>query len=47
MGVRDPKYGVLLGAVGRAMGYRGWKLEFACISTVKSYLGARSDRKSV
>ena len=37
-GVRHPKYGVLLGAVGRAMGCRGWKLLCACISNVKSYL---------
>ena len=34
-GVRNPKYGVLLDAVGRAPGYRGWELECACISIVK------------
>ena len=30
--------GVLLGAVDRATGCRGWKSECACISNVKRYL---------
>ena len=46
-GVRNPKDGVLLGAVSRAMGRRGWKLECACISNVKSYLGAEGDRRGI
>ena len=46
-GVRSPKYGVLLGVVGRAMGRRGWTLECACISSVESYLWAEGDLKGI
>ena len=46
-GVRNPKYRVLLGAVGRATGCRGWKLECACISIVKRHLCAEGDRKGI
>ena len=46
-GVRNLKYGVLLGAAGRAMGCRGWKLECACISNVKSYMWAEGDQKGI
>ena len=46
-GVGNPKYGVLPGAAGRAMGHRGWKLEYACISNVKSSLEAKGDRKGI
>ena len=45
-GVRNPKYGMLLGAAGRAMGRRDWKLECTCISNVKSYLWG-GDRKGI
>ena len=46
-GVRNPKYGVLLGAAGRAMGRRGLKLECACVSSVESCLAAAGDRKGI
>ena len=36
-----------LGAAGRAMGRRDWKLECACISNIKSYLVAEGDRKMI
>ena len=36
-----------MGAAGRAMGRRDWKLECACISNVKNYLGAEDDRKDL
>ena len=46
-GIRNPKYGVVLGAVGRAMGRRDWELECSCISNVESYLRAEGYRKEV
>ena len=46
-GVRNPKYGVLLGAAGRFIGRRGWRLECARISNVKRYLRAEGDRKGL
>ena len=46
-GVRNPKYGVLLGAAGRAIGRRGWRLECTCISNVERYLWVEGDRKGI
>ena len=46
-GVRNPKYGVLLGAAGRAMGRRDWALKRACNSNDKSYLWAEGNRKGI
>ena len=46
-GVRDPKWGVLLSAAGRAIERRGWRLECACISKVKRYVWADGDWKGI